>query len=49
MIRLLRAGGVDLNAQDRKGRSLADVALAHGLADFAATLRAHGITSSSSA
>jgi ankyrin repeat protein len=42
MIRLLVAAGVDLNARDEKGRALIDLALAHGLTEIAAMLRAHG-------
>jgi ankyrin repeat protein len=43
MIRVLVAGGVNLNARDEKGRALVDVALANGLTEFAAVLRAHGV------
>jgi ankyrin repeat protein len=43
MIRVLVAGGVNLNARDEKGRALVDVALANGLTEFATVLRAHGV------
>jgi ankyrin repeat protein len=42
MIRLLAARGVDLNARDSKGRTIADVALSLGLTEFVDVLRAHG-------
>ncbi len=42
MIRLLVASGVNLNARDEKGRTVADLLLAHGLTELAAVLRAHG-------
>ena len=42
MIRLLIANGVDLNARDESGRRLVDLAVAQGLIEFAAILRAHG-------
>jgi ankyrin repeat protein len=44
MIRLLVTHGVDLNARDNGGKTLLDCALAHGFADFATMLRAHGAT-----
>jgi hypothetical protein len=43
MIRVLVAGGVNLNARDEKGRALVNVALANGLTEFATVLRAHGV------
>ena len=42
MIDVLIANGVMLNARDEQGRTLVDLAVAHGLTEFAAVLRAHG-------
>jgi ankyrin repeat protein len=44
MIRLLVKHGVDLNAQDRSGKTLLARALAHEFTEFADVLRAHGAT-----
>ena len=42
MIRLLVAHGANLSARDENGRSVVDLALAHGLTEFAEMLRASG-------
>jgi ankyrin repeat protein len=42
MVQLLIAYGADLNAKNRKGKTLLDRALAGGWTDFADMLRAHG-------
>ena len=42
MIRLLVAHRANLSARDENGRSVVDLALAHGLTDFAEMLRASG-------
>ena len=42
MIQLLVSSGTDINAQNRDGKTLVDVALARGWIDFANRIRAHG-------
>ena len=44
MIRLLVKHGADLNAQDKRGKTLLARALAHKFTDSVNALRAHGAT-----
>jgi ankyrin repeat protein len=46
MIGLLKERGVDINARDKKGRTLLDRALGHRVTGFAELLRRHGATTS---
>ena len=47
MITLLASHGVDLNAQDRDGRTIVDLALSRGLTEFADALRTGGLRATS--